>query len=552
MKRNRLPILCLALLASTLGADAKRESASVGVVVETVVFGYEAAKAGLQPGDILVSWERPANPPGNPAPARGSFRSPFDVLEVYIEQAPRAKAVTLLVSREGRIVRIPIRQYMPEETHPWGLGTRPSFSPRRLQRYEEGRRLFAGGEIEKGAGVWKALAGELSVKGDHVEAAWLWSRMGMERAAAKQTDPALAAIDQALLEARAAGRPDVEAQLWVHKAEISYESHLDAAGTAAARKALSIRESIEPESLAVRHALQSFGMYPENPEYEPRGRRSLSIAEKNAPGSLCEAESLSSLGAFRGRTGDPRGAIDYDLRALAIDRALEPLSTRVGWDLSNLCAEEGGRGELATAEAYCRQSLIVQRSLEPEGRRGVAISLHNMAWIAGLRGDFDRATELYLQALAIRERVEPVSQGMAINLHELGEIELRRGNLQDAEGYFRRADEVWNVVGGAYSPHSAETAARFAEIAYLRGDRVGSEKLLREAVAYYEKVNPDGSRGPGSSTSWDVFSPSVVRRRRPRPAFGGRSSCGKGLHQKVATRLSPNTASGCSCGRSAV
>lgn len=60
-----------------------------GVVVETVPEGTALAKAGIQPGDVLLSWKRLPNPPANPEGAEGVFGSPFDFHDVRIEQAPR-------------------------------------------------------------------------------------------------------------------------------------------------------------------------------------------------------------------------------------------------------------------------------------------------------------------------------------------------------------------------------------------------------------------------------------------------------------------------------
>ena len=57
-----------------------------GVVLESVGLGSALEKAGLQPGDRLISWKRLPNPPANPEPERGMLRSPLDWWALCLEQ----------------------------------------------------------------------------------------------------------------------------------------------------------------------------------------------------------------------------------------------------------------------------------------------------------------------------------------------------------------------------------------------------------------------------------------------------------------------------------
>ncbi len=235
--RRGLGSVCLALIASSLGI-ATPTSTPAGVVVEKVVPGFDAAKAGIQPGDILLTWARAANPPANPAAASGTFRSPFDVLEVYIDQAPRAKTLALGLQREGKTISTSIAQY------PWRLDTRPAFSAKWLPRYEEGRSAIEKGDLAKGSDIWRALARDLAAAKQNIDAVWLWLRVGMKQSEAKQPDDAIAAIDQALVEAQSLGRPEIEAQLWGYKVEVLRAANRHEPGQKAARQALAIRERV--------------------------------------------------------------------------------------------------------------------------------------------------------------------------------------------------------------------------------------------------------------------------------------------------------------------
>ena len=82
----------LALGVSAAGVEGN--AVSGGVVVRQVGAHGAAERAGIRPGDILLAWLREANPPGNPAPAKGAIRSDFELTEAEIEQAPRGQ-VTL-------------------------------------------------------------------------------------------------------------------------------------------------------------------------------------------------------------------------------------------------------------------------------------------------------------------------------------------------------------------------------------------------------------------------------------------------------------------------
>src|SRR5262249_40963713 len=267
--------LLVATVFATLGTSAAPTPAASGIVVETVEPGYEAAKAGVQAGDKLLSWERPANPPANPQAAAGSFRSPFDVFEVETEQAPRAKTTTVVLTRAGRRLSVPILQY------PWRVETRPSFSPRLLARYEQGQRLIDSDDLKGGSEIWRALAGHLSAASQHVEAAWLWSRIGWKQFEAKQPDSAIASMEQAIAEARAGGRPEIEAGLRITEWDVLMRADRPKDAVEPARKALAIREEIAPGSLAIAHCLARISLTMEgyDPEYERINRRGLRIRQ---------------------------------------------------------------------------------------------------------------------------------------------------------------------------------------------------------------------------------------------------------------------------------
>ena len=251
MSRQRIGAPWVGLLlawaaAPLFSAVANSVPPPTGVVVEKTTPAFEAARVGIRPGDVLLSWDRGANPPANPKAASGLFRSPFDVTEAFIEQAPRGTPkITLTVLRGGDRTAISIGQY------PWRVDTRPQFPEAWLSRYEEGRRLIEQGDAEKGLGVWRTLAGGASAAGRHVDSAWLWRRVGMKLSEAKQVEPAIAALGGAIEEARRAARPDIESQLWLSHLEVFRAANRRQDAREAGRQAISTRERMAPDSVGV-------------------------------------------------------------------------------------------------------------------------------------------------------------------------------------------------------------------------------------------------------------------------------------------------------------
>jgi CHAT domain-containing protein/Flp pilus assembly protein TadD len=480
-------------LIATLGLAPKPTPTPAppeGILVEKVVPGYEAAKAGIRPGDILVGWERAPNPPADPSGARGRFRSPFDVLEVITEQAPRSRTMSVDLERDGRRMSAPIGQFS------WRLDTRPLLADAWLSRHEEGRRAFEQGDREKGATTWRALAADLAAANRHLEAAWLWWFLATRDNEARQTDAAIASCDAALVEARAAGRRDVEAQLWSYKVEYLRSASRDKEAAAAAREALAIRESMAPESLSVARCLYELASVTDNNSTESVAlhRRALGIRERIAPGSSVESASLAGLGVALGYQGDMRAQIELLRRALAINQTLDPGGRTVGRLYSNLCAAYMNRGDVGLAEDSCRQSLTVWQSLGPGEREGVRQSLHNLAIVTRLRGDYPGSVALLLQEKELCDQIAPEGPQAVWNRFELAVDELEQGNLDRADEYFRESERLMSLQKGSRSAdsHAAASATLRADLAYRRKDLAASEKLLRTARSYYERTAPTG------------------------------------------------------------
>ena len=120
----------------------------------------------------------------------------------------------------------------------------------------------------------------------------------------------------------------------------------------------------------------------------------------------------------------------------------------------------------------------------PGERDGVRQALHNLGVVARLRGDYDRSVELFLQEREICDEIAPTGRGAMWNAFELGVTEIDRENLDRADEYFRRSENLGSAAT-AGSPHAALLALMRSKIAYQRKDLASTEMLLRQARDYY-------------------------------------------------------------------
>src|SRR5262249_11137708 len=99
--------LCSGLCTVAAAPAQPKGGQTTGLVVESVDANSPPGKAGIRSGDILIGWERAANPPANPVSARGDFSTPMDLEEVCVEESQRGRLI-ILGTRNGRILSFAI------------------------------------------------------------------------------------------------------------------------------------------------------------------------------------------------------------------------------------------------------------------------------------------------------------------------------------------------------------------------------------------------------------------------------------------------------------
>jgi tetratricopeptide (TPR) repeat protein len=205
----------------------------------------------------------------------------------------------------------------------------------------------------------------------------------------------------------------------------------------------------------------------------PGGRRLLAAALDVAERVPSRARALALYGdgllAFRmGAQAESQERNEAALEAARAigDREAEALAL-VG--LSRVAFREGDYARVRTLAAEARE---LTRHL---GDASHAAPLHMLAAGTRLAGDHDEAIVLYTESLGLNRQLGDTRM-IGIELHNLGHVELHRGNLDAAERCFAERARLRNPD----DPYEAAmTHLNEAALAFVRGDSGHAAELLR-------------------------------------------------------------------------
>lgn len=507
---------CLLLMFSDLLFGAGSPAAlRERIVVFEVAPGSAAERAGLEAGDELAAWSSESG-------GSGALRTPFDLGEVKVEQAPRGP-VTLAGFRAGeeRSWRV-----LPGV---WGIEARPAFAPDLLALYEQGRERIGAGDLEAGGALWRSALDSLERQSAAEEASWLESRWAKALATAARWPEADAAWERAVARLEPQGAPGAAQILraWGEtlqrrsdwgRAEPCYRRALrlepeeslaaawdwsalgaitrrkgDLAATEALlHKAQAIREKLAPGSLDLASSFSELAVLSairgDLTTAEDLFSKAFTLRERLAPESVETGGTLVNLGNVASFRGDSALAEERFLRAIALIERLSPDDPELARAVTTLGVNEMMRGELALAEERFRRGLAIRQKAAPESL-DVSGSFQNLGVLAEKRGDFTAAEELHRRALEIREKISPGSGYVAESLANLGIVARRQGDLAKADELFRRALAIHDVN----QPESiGATMMRIerAIAAVERGDLSLAEELYRRTLSTLEKQFP--------------------------------------------------------------
>ncbi len=452
------------MLATGLGSPASAEAPG-GVVVARVAPGSAAERNGLRPGDRLLRWQQ--------GDAGGTFDSPFDVLEVELERAPRGE-VHLSGLRESVPLAVAL---FPDH---WGLEVRPPLPDEVLAIYEGARRDLTGEDAEAALADLLGLAEHASVSAAleaRLWVAWETVRAGID---AGRLEGARAAALRGAREAREHDRREIEAQFLTELARALEEwGRLDEA-LSLLTEALAIRRALAPQGLAVattltRRSRVALAQVRDQGQARADLAQATAAFESLAPRSLAQAVVLEVLAFSLPTTSDCVQTLE---RALALKETLAPESLAVAdalYRLTDLTYDVQRRLERA------QHTQAIRHRLAP-GSLEEAASLSILADAERRLGDTRAAEQHERQALAMRERLRPGSLQVAESLRSLGNLLLARGDLAGAEAADLRAIEICETT----APES-ELLSRLRNnmgyLARLQGDFAAAEAHLNRALS---------------------------------------------------------------------
>ncbi len=477
-----LVVACTA--AGVRGPHEENVARAPGVLVEEVAAESLGARAGLQAGDLLVSWCRAASPDG-PCLAAGRFETPFDFEAMELEEAPRG-GVRILGKRAAvgtAWVLLPGSQ---------SIKVRPVLTEDLLALYEEGRSLAGAEQLDMAVERWRSAARAAGHAGDGRLAVWFLLRAACALAEARKWPSADALFSEAAEQARLPGAAKLDA--WIAKVwgkafqrRGSWQEAEDLL-----RRSLDLDRKADPQGLAVSWDLHTLGtmaaQHSDLKAAEEHLRQALAIRERLAPRSLSLAATLMNLGNVIQLRGDLASAEDTLRRALSIQEDLAPGSAEIAGTLLNLGSLVGARGNFAESEELLRRAKAIYERTRPESLE-LAKALKNLSDLAADSYDTETSEYFLQRALAIEEKRDPSGAGLAITLENLGLQALDRGNLERAEEYLRRAlslEEKLEPEGLAF----ARGLKNLGVVALRRQDCATAETHLQRAFAIQQRLSP--------------------------------------------------------------
>jgi len=496
-----LPLLGLfAVLPSCVPAKAPRSAAGApaqvaeeaGIVVEVAASYVPGAAAGLQPGDVLLSWSSKED--------EGRIRSPYDLVPLEMEVAPR-QGVTLHGRRGSEA-----RTWILREGD-WGIWVRPADAARRLDDgrlaawffHQRARTLSEAEQWPEADAAWQEAVDTLERAPDPAAAAYVlraWAETFNVRGA---RDAALDRFQKALaIEQKLAPKSLAIANTVARLGHTMAKRGDLAAGEELVKQAFAIQEELAPGTIEIATGLNRLGVLARwrgdliaAEEYFTRAEE---LQRRLAPEGIGHAKIFLNLGNVAEQRGDLEAAELWQRRALAIFERIEPEGGFMAGCLHNLWIVAIQRGDLATADD------LLHRILDFQERRGGSpwetwSTLDSLGAVALQRGDLEAAEAHYRRALAIQEsKPSPDPGELATSLRGLGGLALRKGDFTAAREHLRRAQEIEE----RRDPASASAAEGLEDLARLElesgGDLAAAEDLLRRALAYYEREAPEAVR----------------------------------------------------------
>ena len=230
-----------------------------------------------------------------------------------------------------------------------------------------------------------------------------------------------------------------------------------------------------------------------------RERDRSAVALTQTQRALGESEAVTDFLVGLFEASDPlegsQGALSADdLLRRGVSRAerLSPQPAAQARMLEALGRVYASRGELDAGAKLLERALHVRRSSVAPNETTTAATATTIAVLADVRrrqGNYALADSLANEALRVRRATLGDSHpDVAASLTQLAGLAIYRGNVPAAEAYQVEAVDITRRVGADST--MVDLLERLSAIVWRRGDDVGAERALREAVAISQRAFP--------------------------------------------------------------
>lgn len=244
------------------------------------------------------------------------------------------------------------------------------------------------------------------------------------------------------------------------------------------------------------------GIYNDLGEYKearPLLEESLNLQrEKDENESMLHAQTLENIGYLNFRTGHYKKALELLKQALML---AEKINTDDTYIINNINSRLGltyeEMGDYSKAkEAY---NNILQKSSAESDPSGLSVAKSSLARIAVAQNNFEKATNLYQQSLAINSKIlSDTNSTIANNYNALAFAYQRWGKLEKADSLHQIALGMRQKLFKPNHPHIASSLVRYGLLKIKERQPVKAEKMLAQGYQILNNILP--------SDHWQVLS----------------------------------------------
>jgi tetratricopeptide (TPR) repeat protein len=233
------------------------------------------------------------------------------------------------------------------------------------------------------------------------------------------------------------------------------------------------------------------GDYPAAEEVLIRASRLVESAEP--PDPVLHAAVLTSQGI----AAKELGAFDAAAQCYARVSSIHDVNGATPADAATLAHNLAGlhyaRGDCAQSEAHARRALALRRQQPRVTELDLAADLAVLASALAGQRCYDEARGLLRRALAAYQTARPPRRyEIAVQWHNLADVEHAEGRLAQAEDLYRRALSLKEQLFGTDHPEVGLLANNLGTLLMDRGRENDATECYRRALAVLERAYPSG------------------------------------------------------------